>query len=161
MKKIPFFAISFLMWCALTWAPGPLDLFFGAVTSAVLAFIFGELFYVDYGLALRPRRLLLLLYYIMLFFINFTVASVRVLLQVLNPKFSVKPGIVRLPTTLKEDTEVTIVLNSITFSPDTLAMDFEDGHMYVYWLNVTKKDVRGTAGLILRKPEKIIKGVLG
>jgi multicomponent Na+:H+ antiporter subunit E len=97
----------------------------------------------------------------MLFFINFTVASVRVLLQVLNPKFSVKPGIVRLPTTLKEDTEVTIVLNSITFSPDTLAMDFEDGHMYVYWLNVTKKDVRGTAGLILRKPEKIIKGVLG
>jgi multicomponent Na+:H+ antiporter subunit E len=61
---------------------------------------------------------------------------------VLHPKLPIKPGIVKIKTSLTKDSAITILTNSITLTPGTLTIDVnkEKSEVYVHWIDTESTD---------------------
>ena len=57
--------------------------------------------------------------------------------RVLNPYLPIKPGIVRIKTSLTSEFAKTILANSITLTPGTLTVEVDGEDFYVHWINVS------------------------
>lgn len=73
----------------------------------------------------------------------------------------INPGIVKVKTTLRSDTGLTFLANSITLTPGTLSVDVdqENGFLYVHWINVKDKDIDRATSLIVHRFERILKRI--
>lgn len=160
-SKIVLFIIGFLVWALLTW---PLDLqhlIAGLIVAAFVAFITGDLF------SQRPHhfghitRYLWFSYYVPVFLWECLKANIDVAMRVLNPKLPINPGIVKVKTTLKSDTGLTFLANSITLTPGTLCVDIdaEKGILYIHWIDVKTQDIDKATELIVSNFEKILKKI--
>ena len=81
--------------------------------------------------------------------------------RVIHPKLPINPGIVKVKTTLKTDTALTFLANSITLTPGTLSVDIDkdNGILYIHWIDVKAKDVEGATKIIVERFEKILKKI--
>jgi len=160
-SKLVLFIIGFIVWSLLTW---PLDfqhLVVGLMVAAFVAFITGDLF------SRRPHhfghitRYIWFCYYVPMFLWECLKANIDVALRVLNPKLPINPGIVKVKTTLKSDTGLTFLANSITLTPGTLCVDIdaEKGVLYVHWIDVKAQDADKATKLIVDKFEEILKKI--
>jgi len=61
-------------------------------------------------------------------------ANLQVAYLVLHPKMPIQPGLLRLRTKLRNRTGHIILANSITLTPGTITMDFDDGTYSVHAL---------------------------
>lgn len=180
-SKLVLFIIGFLVWVLLTW---PLDfqhLIVGLIVAAFVAFVTGDLFshrprtkskselentHVDLVRG-RPHdfghiiRYLWFLYYVPVFLWECLKANIDVALRVLNPRLPISPGIVKVKTTLKSDTGLTFLANSITLTPGTLCVDIdaEKGILYIHWIDVKTQDTDKATELIVRPFERILKKI--
>lgn len=160
-SKLVLFVIGFLVWTLLTW---PLDfqhLIAGLIAAAFVAFVTGDLF------SHRPHhfghiiRYLWFLYYVPVFLWECLKANIDVALRVLNPRLPISPGIVKVKTTLKSDTALTFLANSITLTPGTLCVDIdaEKGILYIHWIDVKTQDIDKATELIVGNFERILKKI--
>lgn len=160
-SKLVLFIVGFIVWSFLTW---PLDfqhLIVGLMVAAFVAFITGDLF------SRRPHhfghitRYIWFCYYIPMFLWQCLKANIDVALRVLNPKLPINPGIVKVKTTLRSDTGLTFLANSITLTPGTLCVDIdaEKGILYIHWIDVKTQDTDKATELIVRPFEKILKKI--
>jgi len=160
-SKLVLFIIGFIVWSLLTW---PLDfqhLIAGLMVAAFVAFITGDLF------SRRPHhfghitRYIWFCYYVPMFLWECLKANIDVALRVLNPKLPINPGIVKVKTTLKSDTGLTFLANSITLTPGTLCVDIdaEKGILYIHWIDVKTQDTDKATELIVSPFEKILKKI--
>ncbi len=160
-SKLVLFIIGFIVWSLLTW---PLDfqhLIAGLMVAAFVAFITGDLF------SRRPHhfghitRYIWFCYYVPMFLWECLKANIDVALRVLNPKLPINPGIVKVKTTLKSDTGLTFLANSITLTPGTLCVDIdaEKGVLYIHWIDVKTQDTDKATELIVSPFEKILKKI--
>ena len=160
-SKLVLFIVGFIVWSLLTW---PLDfqhLVVGLIVAAFVAFITGDLF------SRRPHhfshitRYLWFCYYVPMFLWECLKANIDVALRVLNPKLPINPGIVKVKTTLKSDTGLTFLANSITLTPGTLCVDIdaEKGILYIHWIDVKTQDTDKATELIVSPFEKILKKI--
>ncbi|MBU1912280.1 MAG: Na+/H+ antiporter subunit E [Candidatus Omnitrophica bacterium] len=160
-SKLVLFIVGFIVWSLLTW---PLDfqhLVVGLIVAAFVAFITGDLF------SRRPHhfghitRYIWFCYYVPMFLWSCLKANIDVALRVLNPKLPINPGIVKVKTTLKSDTGLTFLANSITLTPGTLCVDIdgEKGVLYIHWIDVKTQDTDKATELIVRPFEKILKKI--
>jgi multicomponent Na+:H+ antiporter subunit E len=71
---------------------------------------------------------------------QFVVTSLRVVRLIVTPGRKPEPGIVRMKMDQLTDTEVSILIALITLTPDTLvlAVDREEGSMFVHGMFVAK-----------------------
>ena len=85
-------------------------------------------------------------------------ANIDVAYRVIHPDMPINPGIVKVKTSLKSETGLTFLANSITLTPGTLTVDIdkENGSLYVHWIDVKNKDVKGATEKIVKKFEKIL-----
>ena len=116
----------------------------GLVVSTIAACFFSTIFVKGSGKdLLNPKRWWGLLTYIPIFVKECILASLDVAWRVLHPKMPIRPGIVRVPTHLRKDWEITLLSNSITLTPGTLLVDFDGkrNELYVHWIHVTKREV--------------------
>ena len=178
---IVLFIIGFLVWSLLTW---PLDLqhlIVGLMVATFVAFITGDLFsrrphtkskselentHVDlvrgtphhFG---HITRYLWFSYYVPVFLWECLKANIDVAMRVLNPKLPINPGIVKVKTTLKSDTGLTFLANSITLTPGTLCVDIdaEKGILYIHWIDVKSQDIDRATQEIAGKFENILKRI--
>lgn len=69
-------------------------------------------------------------------------ANVRVTLEVLTPKFHMRPAVVAIPLSVHNDLAITILANIITLTPGTLSLDISDDKrvLYVHALYVDDVD---------------------
>jgi len=67
-------------------------------------------------------------------------------------------GIVKVETSLKSDTGLTFLANSITLTPGTLSVDIDKdaGVLYIHWIDVKDKDIKGATEIIVKRFEKIL-----
>ncbi|MFH1407197.1 MAG: Na+/H+ antiporter subunit E, partial [Candidatus Omnitrophota bacterium] len=88
-------------------------------------------------------------------------ANIDVALRVLHPKLPINPGIVKVKTTLKSDTGLTFLANSITLTPGTLCVDIDsrEGILYIHWIDVKAEDTAGATQAIVYRFEKILKKI--
>jgi len=152
--------IIFVLWLLLVWS---LDVQ-GVVAGAVLAVLFAAL--LSGLLPQRAERLLsptrwfwALMHFISLAF-WIVVANLDVLYRVVHPNLPIRPGIVKVKTSLKSDEAKTFLANSITLTPGTLTVDIIDDWLYVHWINVHEniddteaitRDIAGRFEVTLRR----------
>lgn len=160
-SKIILFILAFFVWLLLNWVPDWQHIVTGIFVAALVAYITGDLFIQRPHLLKHPRRYLWFLYYIPVFLWEMLKANVDVAYRVAHPKLPINPGIVKVKTTLKSDAGLTFLANSITLTPGTLTVDLdeENGYLYIHWIDVKDKDVKGATERIARKFEDILKRI--
>jgi len=162
MKKLVLFIISFITWLVLSWTTYLPSILIGIVVSLFISFWFAELFVQHPENFFQIKRFLYLLLYIPFFIFYCILANFDVAYRVLHPKLPIKPGIVKVKTTLSTLTGRVALANSITLTPGTLTVELtDDGYLYVHWINVTTVDVEETTKKIVRRFESILKEVFG
>lgn len=160
-SRLILFIIGFIVWMLLSWPPDIQHVLAGILVSALVAFLTGDLF------TSRPHhfgkitRYLWFCYYVPLFLWECLKANIDVALRVLKPGLPINPGIVKVKTSLKSDTALTFLANSITLTPGTLCVEIkpEEGVLYIHWIDVKSENIEKATQLIVSGFEKILKRI--
>ena len=157
-SRVILFILTFFVWCLLNWIPDWQHLLVGVFVSALVAYITGDLFVKRPYLFKHVERYLWFLYYIPVFLWEMIKANIDVAYRVAHPKIPINPGIVKVKTSLKSDTGLTFLANSITLTPGTMTVDInkENGFLYIHWINVKDKDVEDATKDVVERFERIL-----
>lgn len=161
-SRIVLFIIAFFVWCLLSWVPDIEHIFVGIFVAIFVAFITGDLFIQrPYVLKHPMRYVYFIFWYLPVFLLEVLKANVDVAYRVLHPQLPINPGIVKVKTSLKSDTALTFLANSITLTPGTLSVDIDTdkGALYIHWIDVKAKDIDSATEKIVARFEKILKKI--
>ncbi|MHC4076233.1 MAG: Na+/H+ antiporter subunit E [Planctomycetota bacterium] len=165
MRRLIYFVLAFIVWMLLTWpvANGKIDLqvtVAGLIASLIVAVLFHEILPKEHHVFISPVRIFWLLIYLPVFFFYVIKANLDVVYRALHPKMPIKPGIVKIKTSLKTESGITALANSITLTPGTLTVDLtDDGFLYIHWINVKSDDVEGATKDIAQKFEWFLRRI--
>jgi len=69
-------------------------------------------------------------------------ANFQVAFDVMNPRFTMKPGIVKIPLDAKTDLEITLLSSVISLTPGSLIIDVSDDRkvLYVHAIFISDKE---------------------
>ena len=160
-SRIILFLLAFLIWSFLVW---PLDyqhLIVGILVCGFVAFMIGDMFIKRPHKFKQPTRYVWFLYYIPLFIWECIKANIDVAYRVLHPDLPINPGIVKVKTSLKSDTALTFLANSITLTPGTMSVDIdqENGFIYIHWIDVKDRDIQKATEIIVKTFEDVLKRI--
>ena len=161
-SRIILFILVFVAWCLLNWVPDWQHLIIGFFVAVFVALMTGDLFISRPHLLKHPLRYwYFFVYYLPKFLWECIKANIDVAYRVIHPKLPIKPGIVKVKTTLKSDTALTFLANSITLTPGTMSVDIDsdNGVLYIHWINVQDKDVEAATKIIVERFERILKKI--
>ncbi|OGW74758.1 MAG: hypothetical protein A2Z72_07960 [Omnitrophica bacterium RBG_13_46_9] len=161
-SKIVLFILAFLVWSLLNWVPDWQHLVVGVFVSIFVAYMTGDLFIQRPYVLRHPLRYwYFITSYIPVFLWECFKANIDVAYRVIHPRLPINPGIVKVKTSLKADTALTFLANSITLTPGTLSVDIdrEKGILYVHWIDVKVKDIESATKLIVERFENILKKI--
>ncbi len=161
-SRVILFVLAFLVWALLSWVPDWQHLILGLFVAAFVAFMTGDLFVERPHILRHPLRYWYFCFlYLPVFLWECIKANLDVAYRVLSPRLPINPGIVKVKTTLKSDTALTFLANSITLTPGTLSVDIdkEQGVLYIHWIDVRTVDVEEATKLIVGRFEPILKKV--
>ncbi|MHC4160034.1 MAG: Na+/H+ antiporter subunit E [Planctomycetota bacterium] len=161
MRRVIYFVVALVIWILGAWpfVNGRIDLQVmtaGVIASAIVAFLFKfpETPPKEHRVFLSPLRIFWLLVYLPVFFYYVIKANFDVVYRALHPKMPINPGIVKIKTTLKTESGITALANSITLTPGTLTVDLtDDGFLYIHWINVKSDEIEQATELIARRFE--------
>ncbi|MBR3293924.1 MAG: Na+/H+ antiporter subunit E [Oscillospiraceae bacterium] len=130
------FIVCFAFWLLLTWTVDVQNLIAGTVVS-LLAALFSARFFIHesaFWLANPLKFFVGLFYWVCVFPLDLIKSNLRMAALVLGGCKDVKPGIVKVPVSLKSEYGQTALANSITLTPGTITMDVaeQDGQTYFY-----------------------------
>jgi len=148
-----------LVWIGFTGTVQSAELGAGIILSLIIALYAYRTFTVEGLKLISPRRLLLMLKYLFIFFIELVKSNIDVALRVLNPKLPINPEIVEFKTSLKSEIARLILANTITLTPGTLTVDMIDDTYYIHWLNSLTSDPKQAGIAIAGKFEPTLKEI--
>jgi len=153
------FILLFLIWLALTWTLDLLTVSAGLVAAFGVWYFFSDLFPKELLMFFNPRRVFWLLVYIPYFLYQVILSNFDVLYRVLHPDMPIRPGIVKVRTTLTSDLAKTSLANSITMTPGTMSVDIIGEYLYIHWINVKSEDIEGATEQIVGTFEKFLRRI--
>ena len=165
MRRLIYFVLAFVIWILLTWpfVEGKIDrqvIIAGFITSIFVAIMFHEILPKEHHIFISPLRIFWFLVYLPVFFYYVLMANLDVVYRAVHPKMPIKPGIVKIKTTLKTDSGITALANYITLTPGTLTVDLtDDGFLYIHWINVKSDDIEQASQFIARRFEWFLKKI--
>ncbi|MBN1425359.1 Na+/H+ antiporter subunit E [Candidatus Fermentibacteria bacterium] len=159
MKQLLSCVLTLMLWLLLTWSLAPSDIAAGVFFSIVIAVVLSDIYPDNPQAAFEPRRWFWAAVYVPYFFYYMVRANLDVAYRVVHPDMPIRPGIVKVRTTLKGDLGRTALANSITLTPGTLSVDIIDDCLYVHWINVSTLDAEEQTMLIVEKFERILKKI--
>ncbi|MFH1501743.1 MAG: Na+/H+ antiporter subunit E [Candidatus Eisenbacteria bacterium] len=152
--------IIFALWMLLTWSLDVQSVIAGAVIAILFAFLLSGLLPQRVERLLSPVRWFWAIMHLISLSFWIVVANFDVLYRVVHPNMPIRPGIVKIKTTLKSDEGKAFLANSITLTPGTLTVDIIDDWLYVHWINVHEsledteamtRDIAGRFEVTLRR----------
>lgn len=160
-SRIILFFLGFLVWLGLSWSVEWQCLLVGILVAGFVSFMTGDMFVKRPYVFKHAARYFWFLYYLPFFIWECFKANIDVAYRVIHPSRPISPGIVKVKTTLKSDTALTFLANSITLTPGTLCVDIDEeaGFLYVHWIDVKDKDVQKATALIVERFEHILKRI--
>ena len=160
-SRIILFALGFFVWVLITFSLDPQHLIVGFFVALLVSFLTGDFFVSRPHLFKHFERYSWFLYYVPVFLWQCLKANIDVAYRVIHPAKPIKPGIVKVKTSLKSDTALTFLANSITLTPGTLTVDIdkEKGILYIHWICVQTKDIEEATAQIVYRFEKILKRI--
>jgi multicomponent Na+:H+ antiporter subunit E len=159
VKQIVSCALTFLVWLAITWSVVPSNLAAGVFFSIVVAVVLSDIYPDGLNALFEPKRWFWTMLYVPYFLMYVVKANLDVAYRVLHPDVPIRPGIVRVRTTLTGNIGKTALANSITLTPGTLSVDIVDDHIYVHWINVATEDAAEQTEIIVTRFERILKKI--
>jgi multicomponent Na+:H+ antiporter subunit E len=160
MKYVTFFILGLIFWLLLTFKITVPNLIVGSVASLVCTLIFARFYFNSVYKFLQPHRYFWFIIYFFVFLWACIKANFDVAYRVLHPSMPIKPGIVKLKTTLKSEFARTLLANSITMTPGTLTVDIIGDYLYIHWIYIRSEDPEVYTGLIFGSFEKYIKRII-
>jgi multicomponent Na+:H+ antiporter subunit E len=160
MKYITLFILSFIFWLLLTFDFSVSNLIVGAVASIICALFFGKFFITNVYKLLQPRRYFWFIVYLFIFVWECLKANLDVAYRVLHPAMPIRPGIVKVKTTLKSDMAKMLLANSITMTPGTISVDIIGDYLYIHWIYIRSEDPEIYTPIITGAFEKYIKRII-
>jgi multicomponent Na+:H+ antiporter subunit E len=165
MRRLIYFVLAFIIWVLMAWpfVDGKIDLQIvvaGLIVAFIVAILFHEILPKEHHVFISPIRVFWFLVYVPVFFYYVIKANFDVVYRALHPQMPIKPGIVKIKTTLKTESGITALANSITLTPGTLTVDLtDDGFLYIHWINVKSDDVEQATEFIARRFEWFLKRI--
>jgi multicomponent Na+:H+ antiporter subunit E len=110
---------------------------------------------------LDPRRWFWAIIYVFILAYEIFKANIHVAYIVIHPDLPIRPGVVRVRTSLKSTAARVLLANSITLTPGTFTLDLDDeeGVLYVHWLAVEAEGEEEASKIIASRFEPILKRV--
>ena len=124
-----------LFWSLNLWVIGT-GVFFALIVGALL----GEIYPDGLVKALDPRRWFFLILFVPYFLWYCVWANIDVAFRVIHPDMPIRPGIVKVQTTLTGEMSRTFLANCITLTPGTLSIDIDGQDLYIHWINIHTDD---------------------
>jgi multicomponent Na+:H+ antiporter subunit E len=160
MRYLTLFILSFIFWMLLTFEFTVPNIIVGAVSSIICALFFGRIFVTNVYKLLQPRRYFWFIIYLFIFIWECLKANIDVAYRVLHPAMPIRPGIVKVKTTLKSDMAKMLLANSITMTPGTISVDIIDDYLYIHWIYIRSEDPEVYTPIITGAFEKYIKRII-
>jgi multicomponent Na+:H+ antiporter subunit E len=139
-RRIAYFVVGVAVWLILVWTFHWQEVVAGIGVALITALVFGKLLPVEPARLLNPVRWFWLLVYIPVFAWQCLKSNIDVALRVLSPGLQIKPGIVKIKTTLKSDIARVFLANSITLTPGTMTVELKDDTLYIHWIEIGSED---------------------
>jgi len=160
MKYFTLFILSLLFWLLLTFKITVPNLIVGSVAALLCTLFFGRFFIENVYKLLHPKRYFWFMAYLAVFIWECIKANLDVAYRVLHPAMPIRPGIVKVKTTLKSELARTLLANSITMTPGTITVDIIDDYFYIHWIYVRSEDPEVYTEMIMGTFEKYIKRII-
>lgn len=157
-KRLVLFIFLAIVWTLLCWPPEPQHMIVGLVVCVSIALIAGGLFITRPHVFVHPTRYIYFVQFLPVFIWECIKANVDVAYRVIHPGLPIKPGIVKVKTSLKSETGLTFLANAITLTPGTMTVDIdrEGGFLYVHWISVKTQNMEEATQFIVKRFEKIL-----
>ncbi len=139
-RRTAYFVAALLVWLLLSWTVHYQEILVGVVVAVIATGMFGGYLPLEPVKLLNPVRWFWLLVYIPVFTWECLKANIDVALRVLSPGLNLKPGIVKIKTSLKTDIAKVFLANSITMTPGTMTVEIKDDTLYIHWIEVKTED---------------------
>ena len=162
MKALTCGILVLVTWILLSWpfhAGGGEDIFAGLLFATVIALFLREIYPQRPQRLLDPRRWFWLALYVPYFFYYCLRANLDVAYRVLHPDVPIRPGIIKVRTSLQSDLAKTFLANSITLTPGTLTVDIEGQDLYIHWIYVSTEDPEEQSKVIVQRFERMLKEI--
>ena len=160
MKYIALFILSLIFWLLLTFKLTVPNIIVGSVASVICSLFFGRFFITNVYKLLQPQRYFWFVVYLFVFIWECIKANLDVAYRVLHPSMPIRPGIVKVKTTLKSDLAKMLLANSITMTPGTISVDIIDDNLYIHWIYIRSEDPDVYTSMITGPFEKYIKKII-
>lgn len=157
MRYLTFFILGLVFWLLLTFRISVPNVIVGSAASLICTMIFARYFFENTGKLINPRRWFWFLVYLAVFIWSCIKANFDVAYRVLHPRMPIKPGIVKVRTTLKSEFARMLLANSITMTPGTLTVDIIGDDYYIHWIYIRSQDPEIYTRMITGVFEKYIK----
>ena len=159
MRYIIFFILGFAFWLLLTLSVHLDHIVAGAAIVALGTILFGG-YFTDKPLRfLQIHRLFWLIIYIPVFLWYMFRANIDVAYRALHPERPIKPGIVKIKTTLKSKIAKVFLANSITLTPGTMTCEIDGDHLYIHWIWVQSTQIEEASKLIAGPFERYLRRI--
>jgi multicomponent Na+:H+ antiporter subunit E len=160
MRYLTLFILSLIFWLLLTFKLTLPNIIVGTVASIICSLFFGRFFIINVYKLLQPKRYFWLIIYLVVFIWECIKANLDVAYRVLHPAMPIRPGIVKVKTTLKSDFAKMLLANSITMTPGTISVDIIDDNLFIHWIYIRSEDPEIYTGMITGAFEKYIKKII-
>lgn len=159
MRYIIYFIIGFCLWLLLTLSVNLDHLIAGVIVVLLGTIIFGGYFTDKPVKFLQLHRLFWFIIYIPFFIWYMFKANIDVAYRVLHPQRPIKPGIVKIRTTLKTNIAKVFLANSITLTPGTMTCEIDDDYLYIHWIWVQSSEIEEASKIIASDFEKFLRRI--
>lgn len=160
MRYLALFILSLIFWFLLTWKFTAPNFIVGSAVALICSMIFTKYYFKNIYKFLQPKRYFWFLIYLFIFIWECIKANLDVAYRVLHPAMPIRPGIVKVKTTLKSDFAKTLLANSITMTPGTITVDIIGEDMYIHWIYIRSEDPEVYTSMITGAFEKYIKRIV-
>ena len=140
MKWLVCLLSIFALWMLLFWSIDPWVIGSGVFFALIVGALVGEIYPEGFEKIADPKRWLFFLIYVPYLLYYCLKANVDVAARVVHPDIPIRPGIVKIKTTLQSDLARTFLANSITLTPGTLTIDIDGQDLYIHWINIDTDD---------------------
>ena len=162
MKPLTCVVMVLVTWLLLSWpfhAGGAQDVFAGVLFAVLIALFLSDIYPQRPLRLLDPRRWFWMALYLPYFFYYCLKANLDVAYRVLHPDVPIRPGIVKVRTTLTSEMAKTFLANSITLTPGTLTIDIDGNDLYIHWIHIYTDDPAARTAEICGRFEPLLRRI--
>jgi multicomponent Na+:H+ antiporter subunit E len=147
ITKTALFILWLFVWILLSWPIEAGDIIAGILVSFVVCLMTVDTLKDTYGRGYTPAikrdglvanvlRPFWFAYYLAVFVWECLKANIDVAFRVVHPDLPIRPGTIRVKTSLRSDIGLTFLANSVTLTPGTTSVDIDKsgGYLYVHML---------------------------